>query len=228
MFNNIKAVIFDLDGTLINSMWLWKDIDIAYLKQFNIELPENLQNEIEGRSFTETAAFFKEKFNLKDDIETIKATWNKMAEVDYKERVTLKEGVLEFIHYLKTHQYKTGIATSNSRELLSIIVNKFDFTTYFDSIRTSCEVERGKPHPDIYLQVAMDLGVKPEECLVFEDVPKGILAGKSADMRVCAIYDDFSRNQIDYIKTISDYYIESFSDIVKWLEDHNDDNIFAN
>ena len=84
---------------------------------------------------------------------------------------------------------------------------------YFDCIMTSCEVAKGKPAPDIYLAVAGKLGVQPEECLVFEDIPVGILAGKNAGMEVCAIEDDFSMNQIEIKKQLADYYIIDYTEM---------------
>jgi len=213
MFCNIKAVLFDLDGTLIDSMWLWKTIDIEYLSKYNLEFPKDLQSEIEGMSFTETAIYFKERFKLEDSIEDIKAEWNKMAEGYYKNQVTLKPYTIEILEYLKANEIKIGIGTSNSKELVETVLNRFNIKNYFDSIRTSCEVKQGKPAPDIYLKVAEDLEVNPENCLVFEDVPMGIKAGKSAGMKVCAVYDDFSKEFTDYIKKIADYYIESFEEI---------------
>ena len=75
---------------------------------------------------------------------------------------------------------------------------------------TSCEVERGKPSPDIYLAVADRLKVEPSRCLVFEDIVAGITAGKSAGMRVCAVEDLYSRTQREKKKELADYYIEDF------------------
>ena len=75
----LEAVIFDLDGSLVDSMWMWKKIDMEYLERFGISLPENLQQEIEGMSFVETAGYFKEHFQIPDSIEEIGETWNRMA-----------------------------------------------------------------------------------------------------------------------------------------------------
>lgn len=213
MLNNKKAVIFDMDGTLVDSMWIWKTIDIEYLGRFQIPLPKNLQEKIEGMSFSETAAYFKEHFPISDSIETIKKDWNRMAWEKYEREVPLKEGVLDLLEYLKRQEIKIGIATSNSRELTDLIVKKQKLRPYLNSVRTSCEAKRGKPYPDIYLLVAEDLGVEPSECLVFEDVPMGILAGKSAGMEVCAVYDAFSADREAEKRAGADYYIESFLEI---------------
>jgi HAD superfamily hydrolase (TIGR01509 family) len=213
MLEGIKAVIFDLDGTLVDSMWMWKDIDIEFLGKYGYELPANLQSEIEGMSFSETAEYFKNRFQLSLSLDEIKAEWNQMAWDKYLNEVPLKEGVEEFLHYLRDHDIKAGIATSNSRELVDLIIESHGVKEYFDSVRTSCEVERGKPSPDIYLLVAKDLGVEVDQCLVFEDVPQGIMAGKNAGMKVCAVYDHFSSEVTTHKKELSDYYIESFREI---------------
>ena len=82
-----KGVIFDLDGTLVDSMWMWEAIDIEYLARFGIELPPDLQKKISGMSFSETAVYFKETFKIPDSLEKIKQTWNEMA--FYKYMITL-------------------------------------------------------------------------------------------------------------------------------------------
>ncbi len=206
-----KAVLFDLDGTLVDSMWMWKDIDIEYLHRFGYELDDLLQKEIEGMSFTETAYYFKEKYDIPDSIEQIKQDWMDMSLDKYKNEVSLKPFVLEFLQKLKDKGIKTGIATSNGREMAEACLRALKIDKYFDLVVTACEVERGKPYPDIYMNVADRLGESYEDCMVFEDVPAGITAGKSAGMTVCAIYDEFSKNMDDEKKQLSDYYIEDYS-----------------
>ena len=214
MLNGIDAVIFDLDGTLVDSMWIWKSIDVQYLNRFGITLPEDLQNSIAGMSFSETAVYFKKRFNLPDTVDQIKTDWNGMASELYRKRVALKEGALELLTFLQEKELPIGIATSNSRELTELIVGRHGISDCFSSIRTSCEVEKGKPSPDIYLLVANDLGAAPNRCLVFEDIPQGIMAGKNAEMKVCAVYDDFSKNDSKENKKLADYYIHSLLEVL--------------
>lgn len=214
MLNNIEAVIFDLDGTLVDSMWMWKSIDIEYLAKFGVEMPPQLQSCIEGMSFSETALYFKERFELPDSLDQIKSDWNEMAWEKYRDEVPLKEGVVELLEHLKQKGIPAGIATSNSRELVELIVNRHGIREYFASIRTSCEVAKGKPSPDIYLLVAQDLNVEPEHCLVFEDVLQGVMAGKNANMKVCAVYDEYSeKDQKEKIR-LSDYYVHSMAEVL--------------
>ena len=213
MLTNAEAVIFDLDGTLIDSMWMWRAIDIEYLGGFGIELPDDLQSSIEGMSFTETAVYFQERFGITDDVDTIKNRWNEMARDIYAHRVEPKPGVVEFLKKLKEHGIPTGIATSNSRELLDTVLDALDLRKYFDEIHTSCEVEKGKPAPDIFLLTAGYLGKDPSKCLVFEDIIPGIEAARAAGMKVCAVYDDFSKRETEMKKQTADYYIEDYSEI---------------
>lgn len=213
MLEQIEAVIFDLDGTVVDSMWMWKDIDIEYLGRYGVSLPDNLQQEIAGMSFSETAVYFKKTFGIPESLEEIKAAWNEMAYYKYTHEVPLKPGVLDFLKRLKTQGIRTGIATSNSRELAWAVVDTLHLTEYLDEIHTSCEVAKGKPAPDIYLLVAESLGVKPEHCLVFEDIPEGILAGKSAGMKTCAVEDDFSMDLMEEKKKLADYYIRTYHEV---------------
>lgn len=213
MLKNKKAVIFDLDGTLVDSMWMWKAIDIEYLGKYGIELPINLQKDIEGMSFSETAVYFKETFQIPDSLEEIKADWNRMAYDKYTKEVPLKKGAGEFLAYCKRKEILLGIATSNSRQLAESTLEALGVKEYFRCIMTGCDVEKGKPSPDIYLATAEKLQVLPKECLVFEDVIMGIKAGKNAGMEVCAIEDAYSLFQTEDKKKLADYYIKDYFDI---------------
>lgn len=211
----IKAVIFDLDGSLVDSMWIWRAIDIEYLGRFGIALPDKLQADIEGMSFSETAAYFKKRFALPDDLEKIKADWNSMAWEKYEREVPLKRGVTELLDYCKAQNIFLGIATSNSRQLVETVVQAHHLESYFDCIMTACEVEKGKPAPDIYLAVADELQVEPAECLVFEDIVPGIQAGLNAGMRVCAVYDQYSVYQDEEKRRLADYYTYEFKELME-------------
>ncbi|MDD3173120.1 MAG: HAD family phosphatase [Herbinix sp.] len=214
MLNDIDAVIFDMDGTLVDSMWMWESIDQEYLGRYRIELPDDLQKNIEGTSFSETAIYFKQRFNLPDSLEQIKSDWNQMAWDKYLNEVPVKEGVIELLEHLKQRGIPAGIATSNSRELVDLIIKKYQMQEYFASIRTSCEVATGKPSPDIYLLVAKDLDVEPTRCLVFEDILVGVMAGKNANMKVCAVYDKYSEKEQDEKIKLADYYVNSITEVL--------------
>ena len=215
MLTSIKGVIFDLDGTLIDSMWLWKEIDIEYLGKRNIAFDKSLQEAIEGMTFHETAVYIKERFNISDTIDEMKEEWHFMAKEHYEKNVPLKPGAGEFLAHLKNVGIKIGIATSNSRELCEIALNSLGINEYFDHVTTGNDVSEGKPSPFIYITTAAAINVEPDNCLVFEDVPMGILAGKRAGMKVCAVEDDFSRHLRETKADIADYFIKDFNDVME-------------
>lgn len=217
MLRDIEAVLFDLDGSLVDSMWIWREIDIAYLDKFGIPLPENLQAQIEGMSFSETAEYFKTRFQIPDSIDQIKEDWNRMAWDQYTYHVPLKEGARAFVEYCRNAGIRLGIATSNSRALVENVIKVHGLFGSFDCIVTACDVEKGKPAPDVYLEAAKKCGVRPEKCLVFEDIIPGIMAGKAAGMKVCAVRDEYSLDQDEEKKRLSDFYITDYSDIMEGL-----------
>ena len=215
MLENIDAVIFDMDGTLLDSMWIWPDIDDVFLAKYNLDKPEGFHEGMEGKSYPETAQYFLDLFpTLTHTIEEIMDEWNEMAHDRYISQVQLKRGAKEFISFIRKTGIKTGIATSNSRFLVNDTLKALGIEALFDSVRTSCEAGAGKPAPDVYLLVASDLSVNPERCLVFEDVPMGILAGINAGMKTCAVYDDFTRPQDERKRELADYYMNDFYDIM--------------
>ena len=187
LLNGKKAILFDLDGTLVDSMWMWGQIDIEFLGRFGYECPEDLQKTIEGMSFSETAVYFKDRFDLPMTLDEIKECWIDMSIEKYRHEVPLKDGALEFLKYCKANGIKTAIATSNGREIVDALIDSLQIGSFLQEIITACEVNAGKPEPDIYLEAARRLSVPASDCLVFEDIPAGILAGKRAGITLIAV-----------------------------------------
>lgn len=213
MLTNIKAAIFDMDGTLIDSMWIWRKIDIDFLKERGIDFPEDLRENIEHLSFVEVAKYFKDRFQLNESIEEIMTIWNNMALKEYRDNVPLKPGVKEYLSFLKRSGIKIALATSNSHLLLETALKRNNVYDYFDVITTTNEVSRGKDFPDVYLLAAQKLGVSPSECIVFEDILPAVMGAKAAGMKVVGVHDDYSNDFIEDIKTAADYYILKYSEI---------------
>jgi len=214
MLDEIEAIIFDLDGTLIDSMNVWSEIDQEYMAKLGIPIPADLRNDIEGMGFAEVAVYFQNRFHIQQSVKEITDEWHEMAYDKYAKEIRLKPGAGDFLRDMKKRDRKLGIATSNSRQLLKAVLVSNGVDDLFDAFCTSDEVNNSKPAPDVYLKVADKLNVSPESCLVFEDIPQGIMAGKNAGMRVCAVEDNFSMPVADLKKDIADYYIKSFYDIV--------------
>lgn len=214
MLENKKAVIFDLDGSLVDSMWIWPAVDVEYMKKYRLTPPESFHKDIEGMSYTETAQYFLDTFPTLDcTLDDVRREWMEMTMELYTTKVPLKAGAKEFLDKMRAQGVLLGIATSNARELVDAVLKALHIKEYFSSVRTSCEVAAGKPAPDVYLKVAEDLKVRPKDCLVFEDVVNGILAGKNAGMSVCAVDDEFSRPDEAKKKKAADYFIRDYHDI---------------
>lgn len=214
MLEGKKAAIFDLDGTLVDSMWMWKAIDIEFLGSFGYGCPDDLQRAIEGMSFSETAVYFKERFSLPMELDEIKDIWVRMSIDKYRYEVPLKPGAKAFLKELRGRGFKLGIATSNGRDMVDAVLGSLKVEPYFDVVTTACEVAAGKPAPDIYLKVSDTLKVNPLQCLVFEDIPAGILAGKRAGMTVCAVEDEFSLDLTKEKQSMADYYIKDYDELL--------------
>ena len=214
MLKNIDAIIFDIDGTLVDSMHVWTDIDDLFLEKYNLVEPEFFHEGMEGKSYSETAQYFLDLFpELPHTTQDLEEEWHEMAFEIYTKDLELKKGAFDFIKIMASKGIKLGIATSNSRDLAEGLLKNVGIWQYLDSVWTSDEAKAGKPAPDVYLKVAESLGVLPERCLVFEDVPNGILAGKNAGMKVCAVEDPFSKNQAQRKRELADYYIKDYRDI---------------
>lgn len=214
MLTNIEACIFDMDGTLVDSMWMWKQIDIDFYARFNIDFPQDLQSQIEGMSFRQTAEYMKEHHGFEISVEEMMSIWNDMAMDIYLNRVFFKDGVEEFLQMLKNRRIKLGIATSNSRELFDAVRKSLNLDKFFDCMLTGSEIVNGKPAPDVYLEVARRLNVHPSKCLVFEDIIPGIEAGHRAGMKVCGVDDEYSKSSRDSKISKAEYYINSFKELL--------------
>lgn len=211
MLKNIEAVIFDLDGTLIDSMHVWDQVDIDFLKKRGMEVPNDLFSDLpSGDGLLPMAIYFKEKFKLNDKVEDIISEWNSMV-LDFYSNLNLNKGAAEMISKLHQAKLKLAIGTSNSEVLTKAVLKHNKLEHFFSSIITGCRIERGKPYPDIYLQAAKELNVKAENCLVIEDTLHGVEAAKNAGMKVIAIYNDYSKKDREKLTKNAHAYVDDYS-----------------
>lgn len=215
IIKGIKGAIFDLDGTLVDSMGVWTNVDIQYLQKRGIEVPPDLAEQIQALTFEDCARYFKKRFGLSETIEEIMDEWNKMAYDEYAHNVKLKPGVRDYLSYLKKKGIKIGLATSNIPELLHATLKNNDILHYFDSISTVSEVSRNKNFPDIFVLAAKKMDVEPSECVVFEDILPAILSAKSAGMKTVGVYDKHSEHDMEEIKKHADIFIYNFESLMK-------------
>lgn len=216
MDQSIKGCIFDLDGTLVDSMWVWQKVDVAYIAEKQLDItPEQLMMDIAHFSFDETAHYFKRTFGITDSTEDIKKTWTTLAEKEYSSNVFLKAGAKSFLEQLKAKGVKLAMATSNSRHLLTVALTANGILDLFDTLVTTSESSANtKEEPDVYLLAAEKLGLKPQECMVFEDVPKAMMGAKKAGMRVIAISDGHSQGKEEEIQELAELFLEDFTSLL--------------
>ncbi len=207
----LEGIIFDLDGCLADSMWMWKTIDVEYLARYGIEVPDDLQKLIGGCSIRETADLFRERFGIRETPEKMLDDWNRMAWDAYAERVTLKPGAKELLDWCRETGLKTGIASSNSRELVEVFLRNQKIRDRFGAVVTGSEVHNGKPAPDVFLTAAKICGAEPSLCLAFDDLPDGLMAARSAGMVVCGVHDDHSLYPDEEKIPLTDLYIRDFT-----------------
>ena len=205
-----KAYIFDLDGTLLDSMGVWDQIDIDFLAKRGIKLPADYMNAISSMTFHEAAAYTIKRFALRDSVDGLKREWNDMAAYAYGHTVRMKPCAKEYLMALRERGAKLAIATSMFVELCAPALRNNGIDNVFHAVCYTDETGHGKSRPDVFLLAAKRIGVTPGDCLVFEDILAAIKSAKSAGMGVCAVYDKSSENDWEEIKKAADYAIVDF------------------
>ena len=215
----IKAIIFDLDGTVIDSMGLWRQVDEDFLTSRGCNVPADLFDHLPGgNSFIQTAQYFKYRFALSETVEEIMQIWTDMVSEHYSSTVKLKSSAAELLKLLKEKGLKIGLGTSNSYELAYKSLSFNGVWHHFEAVITGDMHLMGKPFPDIYLKCAEQLGVKPSECIVIEDTLAGVQAGKNAGMQAIAIHDNDSFEHHPRIKELADAFVMDYPDLYQELQ----------
>ena len=210
----IKTILFDLDGTILDSMWVWKQVDINFLGKRGIEIPGDYVKDISAMNLKTAAEYTRQRFNLLETTEEIMHEWFQMAVKEYAEDVQLKSSAREYLAYLKANEVKLAVATSSHEGLFLPCLENNEIYEFFDAIVTTMEVERGKEFPDVYEEAARRLGLKPSECAVFEDILKGIKAAKEGGFYVVAVKEEHSEDEKEEIVAAADCYIEDFEEMM--------------
>lgn len=209
-----KGAIFDLDGTILDSMWVWEQVDVNFLGNRGISVPRDYAKEISAMNIITAAEYTIARFGLPETAEQVAAEWYDMAMKEYSEDVQLKAGAREYMAYLKAKDVKLAVATSSPRELFLPCLENNEIFEFFDTIVTTMEVERGKDFPDVYEEAARRISLKPSECMVFEDILKGIKAAKRGGFYVVALEEDHAIEDREEIRQVSHKYIRDFEELM--------------
>ena len=209
-----RYLFFDLDGTLLDSSWVWEKVDEKFLGDRGFQVPDDYVDEISPLGAERAAVYTIERFGLNEDKDDIVREWIKMAKKEYATEVVCKPYAKEFLEELHKLNIKMAVATSSDRELFMKTLEREGILKYFQKIVTVDEVERGKGYPDIYEEAARRIKVNPHKCLVFEDILAGVTGASLGEFNVVAVFDEKSKHNWEKIKSISKYSINDYKELL--------------
>lgn len=224
-FAILKGAIFDLDGTLLDSDYVWQRVDEIFLGKRGIEIPADYADAVMPLGFYDVAKYTIERFNLPDAPQSVMAEWIELARHEYEYNVELMSGSREILEFCKLSGMNSAIATSSTRELFVTTIRRNGISHYFEKIGVMGEMERDKSDPDAYAEVADMLGLEAPDCVVFEDVPEGLRSAKTAGAFVIAYIgkiDESRREEAasEFIK-FSDICTDNYKEVIGFLSDEN-------
>jgi len=207
----IKGAIFDLDGTLLDSMFIWDTIGEEYLRSLGKEPHEDLKETFMTLTLEEAAVYYREHYGVTLSVKEIVDGVNSMVEQTYRTKVTLKPGIPEYLAWLKENGVRMCVATVTDRYLVEETLERLGVRHYFLEIFTCAEVGFGKDKPIIYQKALEHLGTVKDETYVFEDMLFALNTAKTDGFPTVGVYDRHEVHQ-DELKELADYYIFDFTD----------------
>jgi beta-phosphoglucomutase-like phosphatase (HAD superfamily) len=209
----IKAAIFDLDGTLIDSMGFWMSEGIDLLTKYGIKDAISICQRYVPKSMYETCTYVSNNYKLNISEIELRSEWEQRMERHYMSDVILKGNVLSALEYLAKNEYKLLIATATKYELTKKVLKRLKIDTYFDTIVTTSMVNKSKDHPDVYIKCAQTWNLQANECVVFEDAYHGIRTAKKAGFYVVAVDEKTMVPYEDIVKEYCSYYLIDYLEV---------------
>ena len=209
----LKGAIFDFDGTLVDSMFIWDTIGEDYLRSLGKEPHEDLKETFMTLTLEEAAEYYRTHYGVTLSVKEIVDGVNTMVEGIYRTRVALKQGVADFLAQLKENGTRMCIATVTDRYLVEETLDRLGILQYFSEIFTCAEVGYGKDKPIIYRKALEHLDTAKNETYVFEDSLFALKTAKADGFTTVGVYDRHENRQ-DNLKNLADYYIVDFEDPV--------------
>ena len=190
----MKAIIFDMDGLMVDSERLYLQAQQEITRQFNKTLPEKVRLKMMGRKPLESMKIFVEALDIPEDAVKLLEMRNDIMREKYRTDLVPLPGLVHIIDAFYG-KLKMAIATGAQEEFLDIVVDQLEIRNKFDVLQASDGIEQGKPHPEIFLKTCEKLGLKPGECIVLEDSLNGVLAGKKAGCYVIAVPSEYTNQE---------------------------------
>ncbi|MCH5325475.1 MAG: HAD family phosphatase [Eubacterium sp.] len=209
--SKLKAAIFDLDGTLLDSMYVWARVDELFLEKRGLTAPDFYGVECSKRSFYQLAIYTIELFGLDETPEEVMAEWMMLAEEEYRRNVRLKPHAAEAVDKALALGLKTAVCTSLLKELYTPALINNGLADKFSTIVSADKESHGKSDSRIYIHTAELLGVRPDECIFFDDVSASLQAAKTAGMKTVGVIEPLSSQDINDMRKHSDILVEELS-----------------
>ncbi len=217
VLQNIQGAIFDLDGTLLDSMYIWSEIGLKFLENEGITPPPGASEEFVKLSLVQAAEYYIKNYAPEKTVIDIVKSINALVQDFYFEKVLLKPGVTEFLEFLKNKNVKMCIATATDKYMVEKALERNGIRDYFTEIFTCTSVGAGKDTPVIYDKSLEHLGTPKENTYVFEDALYAIETAKKAEYKIVGINDVSENADPETVKSLCDVYINDYSEIYKYF-----------
>lgn len=204
---------FDLDGTLIDSNGIWKQIDRDFLARRGLPYTHEYYEGVAHTALPMAAVFTKEYCHLKESCEEIIAEWMEMSRDAYA-KVPVKPGVRAYLKQCRAEGRRMAVVTSSVPEHCYTALKKLDLEKYFENVTFAQQAGMHKKFPDVWLSAAEKNGVRPEDCTVFDDSLAACVGARAAKMRVVGVYDSFFHRDEKEMRAYCDVYIRSFEELL--------------
>jgi len=211
---NFKFAIFDLDGTLLESMEAWNNLGRDFLSSKGIKIPDNLNDIIKLMTLREAAEYFQTAFKINLSADEILIEMSIIMAAKYKNELELKPYVKEYLTILKNNNVKMCIASATPLYMIDAALRRLNIIDFFEFISSCDEVGVGKNQPDIFYYAAKKLKAEPSEIAVYEDADFALITAKEANFYTIGVYDKGFHDKRKNIELICDMYIESFKELL--------------
>lgn len=213
----LQGAIFDFDGTLGNSMYIWDTFGEDYLRQRGVCPRPDLHERIQRMSLLEAVEYYRSDYGLTESPEELLESILQLTIRRYGAEVDLKGGVRELLEDFRKRHIKMALATANDRRMVEAALRRNHAQDYFETVLTCVELGVGKDRPDIYLAAANAMGVTPEHAMVFEDAAHAAQTAKNAGFLVAGVYDPSEPLQRE-LRQASTIFFPTFEDAAARLE----------
>lgn len=208
----MKAAIFDLDGTLIDSMGMWRNLGKNFLEKREIEMTDEVANEMTTMSLNMSSVYLKEKFSLKESSQSIYKEFRETIMNFYLNEVEEKESAFDILKDYKEKGFDVVLGTATSDEFVEPVLKRFNLKKYFDMVQTCDMVQIRKSDARYFDLISDKLNIDSKEIFLFDDAPHALNAAKNAGIVTVGVYDNESRQYWDEIVSNNNYAIKSFKD----------------